>query len=169
MFDKTSENNFIPEYNFSESLTFKAKPNFAKSIGKLLNKKSVLDFSEKYKDTNFPMHIIAGTDLLATAAFIHQTKKSKKIKEERKPALMYNAGISTILSIVCGYITDKLLDKPTEKFINNFKKANAGKPNLDKQIQGIKIAKPILILGTIYYIFIPFVSTFLAEKAEKQT
>ena len=30
--------------------------------------------------------------------------------------------------------------------------------NLPKQIQGIKIAKPFLILGTIYYVFIPFIS-----------
>ena len=45
--------------------------------------------------------------------------------------------------------------------------ADKNDKNLAKQVQGIKIAKPFLILGTIYYILIPFISTFLAEKAEK--
>ena len=41
----------------------------------------------------------------------------RKIKEERKNALIYNAGISTGLSILGGYGLDKVLDKPTQKFI----------------------------------------------------
>ena len=88
---------------------------------------------------------------------------SIQIKE--KP-LNYNAAFSTGLSIISGYIADKLLEKPTEKFIANFKKANQGMPNLEKQVEGIKIAKPILLVGGIYYIIIPFISTFLADRAE---
>ena len=96
-----------------------------------------------------------------------EANKSRKIENERKKALLYNAGISTTLSIAGGYTIDKLLDKPAEKFIEKYKKANKNDKNLAKQVQGIKIAKPFLILGTIYYILIPFISTFLAEKAEK--
>ena len=93
-------------------------------------------------------------------------EKSEKIEETRKKALIYNAGISTALSIISGYIFDRLLDKPAEKFIENFKKANRGMPNLEKQVEGIKIAKPILIVGGIYYMIIPFISTFLADIAD---
>ena len=57
-------------------------------------------FSTKYKDSNFPMHIVAATDALTTATFIHQTNNSKQIDENRKKALIYNAGISIGLSII---------------------------------------------------------------------
>ena len=90
-------------------------------------------------------------------------------KENRKKTLMYNAGISTALSVSGGYLLDKALDKPTEKFIEKYKKINVGDKNLAKQVQGIKIAKPFLILGTIYYIIIPLISTFLAEFAHNNT
>ena len=152
------------------NITFKGKSNdfLAKSIGNIINKKGVRNFAEKYKDTNFPMHMVAATDTLATLAFVQQTNQSRKIEENRKKVLIYNSLISTALSIFVGYTIDKLLDKPTAKFIEKFKQKNASDKNLSKQIQGIKIAKPILILGTIYYIFIPLISTFLAEKTDKK-
>ena len=140
----------------------------AENIGRTLDKKWMIKFADKFKDSNFPMHITAITDTIATIAFMHQANKSNKIEDERKKALIYNAGISSTLSIAGGYTIDKLLDKPTEKFIEKYKQINASDKNLAKQLQGIKIAKPFLILGTIYYILIPFISTFLAEKADKK-
>ena len=113
------------------------------------------------------MHINAITDTIATSVFISQANNSKKIENERKKALIYNAGISTVLSIAGGYTIDKLLDKPTERFIEKYKTINKHDKNLSKQVQGIKIAKPFLILGTIYYILIPLISTFMADRAEK--
>ena len=55
---------------------------------------------------------------------------------------------------------------PTEKFIQKFKEANKLDPNLDKQVEGIKIAKPIILVGCVYYMLIPFISTFLADIAD---
>ena len=139
----------------------------ANGIGRTLNNNSMIKFSDKFKNSNFPMHITALTDTIATLVFMHQAHRSSKIEEDRTKALIYNAGISTGLSIAGGYTIDKLLDKPTEKFIDKYKKINAGDKNLSKQIQGIKIAKPFLILGTIYYVLIPLISTFLADRAER--
>ena len=152
----------------SNNLTFKGKNDrLANQIGKIIDKEGMKTFSTKYKDSNFPMHIVAATDALTTATFIHQTNNSKQIDENRKKALIYNAGISTGLSIISSYIIDRALKKPTEKFIKAFEKANKGDVNLKKQVEGIKIAKPIIIVGIVYYMFIPFVSTYLAEKADK--
>jgi hypothetical protein len=152
------------EQNTNQNISFKA----AKKIGKIIDKKSMLRFVDKFKDTNFPMHITALTDALSTLIFIQQANNSSKIADERKKALIYNAGFSTGLSILGGYTLDKLLEKPTNKFIEKYKKINSNDKNLAKQIQGIKIAKPFLILGTIYYILIPFISTFIAEKASEK-
>lgn len=150
-----------------QNISFKDKKDgLAKNIAKVINQDGMQNFSKKYKDSNFPMHIVALTDILTTATFIHETNRGKKIKEERKKTLAYNAAISTGLSILSSYVVDKLLDKPTEKFIENFKKANKGLPNVEKQVEGIRIAKPILIMAGIYYTLIPFLSAFLSEKAE---
>ena len=152
----------------SHNISFKGKgERVTHTIASVIDKKGLQKFSNKYKDSNFPMHIVAATDILNTGAFIYYTKESKKIEERRKKALIYNTAIATGLSILSGYIVDKLLDKPAQKFIENFKKANKGQANLEKQVEGIKIIKPMLILGIIYYTFIPFVSTYMAELADK--
>lgn len=160
---------FLPEKpkEKKQNISFKGKnERITKGIAKTLENNGMQNFSKKHKDSNFPMHIVALTDLLTTATFIHETKRSKKIDESRKKTLVYNAAISTGLSILSSYIADKLSEKSTEKFIENFRKANKGLPNVEKQVEGIKIAKPMLIMAAIYYMLIPFISTFFTERAE---
>jgi len=141
----------------------------SKSIGKIIDTKAVKNLTEKFHNTNFEQHIISATDALATGTFIIQTSKSKKIEQDRKKALMYNAGISTTLCIAGGYAINNITKKPTDKFIKNFREANKNSPKLEKYIEGIRIAKPALILGSLYYIAIPFISTFLADRFDKKS
>lgn len=146
----------------------KGEEQLSKGIGKLIDRPFIQKISEKFHNTNFEQHIISLTDILATGAFIHQTSTSKKIDDSRKKALMYNAGISTGLCIAGGYGINRLLKKPAEKFIDKFSQANKNDPKLDKYIEGIKVAKPVLILGGIYYIIIPLLSTFLADRFDEK-
>lgn len=149
----------------SKNVSFKGGiEKISKGIGKTIDTSFVQNMSEKLQNSNFAMHFMALTDTLATATFIQQTKHNKKIKDDKKKMLIYNSVISTGLSLASSYAVDKALDKPTQKFIDKFSKANANSPKLDKYIEGIKIAKPILILGSIYYLAIPLVSTFLSDK-----
>ena len=168
--DSMEHNKDEKQQNNNSQVSFMANPTekLTSLISKTIEKKGFQKFVDKYKDTNFPMHIVAATDAISTVTFIHQTEKSKKIKEDRKKTLIYNSAISTLLSIGAGYVLDKLLDKPTEKFIAKYREANKFDKNIQKQVQGIKIAKPFIILGSIYYIVIPFISTFLAERADKR-
>ena len=71
--------------------------------------------------------------------------------------------LQTGLTIPISYGIVKMLDKPTEKFISNLKAANPNDKKLHKYIEGVKIAKPALIMGILYYIFAPVVSTILAD------
>ena len=146
------------------NLSFRAKNNLPSNIGKIINKKGVQDFVVKHKDSNFPMHIVAVTDTLSTATFVHQINSNKHLEEQDKKPLIYNSIISTALSISSTYILDHLTKNKTDEFIEKFKKINKKDPNLAKQIEGIKIAKPILIAGCIYYVLIPIISTFLADR-----
>lgn len=138
-----------------------------KPIGKIIDTSFIQKISEKFHKTNFEQHIISATDALATGSFIYQTSKSKKIEEKRKTALMYNAGISTGLSITGGYAINSLTKKSTNRFIKNFRQANKNSPKLEKYIEGIKVAKPALILGGLYYVVIPLISTFIADRFDK--
>ena len=139
----------------------------SKGMGKIMDNPGMQNMAEKFKDSNYAMHIPVLGDILSTAAFIHQSSKNTKIKEDRKRVLNYNAGISTGLSIAASYVVDSLLNKPCEKFIKKFSQVNKDAPKLAKYIEGIRIAKPTIIMGSIYYLAIPLVSTFWAERIHK--
>ena len=138
--------------------------NIAKKMGKIIDTPFMQKFSERFKDTNFPMHTMAVTDTLTTATLCYEVNKNKKIDNNRKKVLNNNALISTGLGILSGYFVDKLTDKPTEKFIKKFSEINKHDKKLSKYIEGIKIAKPTLLYAGVYYTVIPLVSTFLAER-----
>ena len=110
------------------------------------------------------MHINAIKDALATGVFVAGLKNCKKFDEERKGPLIYNSVTGTLLSIISGYALDSVTKKSGERFIEKLKTANKNDPELKKYIDGFRIAKPVIILGTMYYAIIPLISTFLAER-----
>jgi len=140
----------------------------AKGIGKIIDTKPLQKIADKFHNSNFELHIMNLTDVMATGTFIATTAKNGNIKENRKKPLMYNAAISTGLSIAGGYTLNKLLEKPTKKFIKKFVEVNKDSKNLHKYIEGIHIAKAALLLGGIYYIIIPIISTFISDKIDKK-
>lgn len=158
-----SFNGKIPNQTIYQNLT----EQISKLFGKILDKKSMQNFVKKYKDAPLAQHIFSLNDIFLTGLFIGFTKKNKNIKENRKKTLIYNAGISTGLTVAGGYTISKFLDKPTEIFIKKFKMANPNLKNLEKYADGIKNAKASLILGGLYYILMPIVSTMLAEICTK--
>ena len=160
--EKNSAISFTGSYNDGIS-------NLSKTIGKLIDTPFVQKMADKFHKTNFEHHMMTFTDVAATGTFILQTANSKKIKENRKKPLMYNAALSTGFCIAGSYLLSQFLNKPTEKFIKNFREANKNSPKLEKYLEGIKVAKPTIILGGIYYIAIPLISTFLADRLDNQS
>lgn len=144
----------------------KAAESMARGIGKIIDTNPVKTAAKKFCDTNFAQHIMSLTDVVLTLSFVHQTAKSKKIEQKRKKPLIYNSLISTALCLSTGYAVNSATNKSTEKYIEKFRKVNKDLPELEKYVEGIKIAKPVLILGVIYYAFIPLISTFLADRVE---
>lgn len=157
----------------SKIISFKGRYNtavdkLAFGIGKIIDLKPVQEFAKKFSKTNFALHMMNLTDVVLTWAFVHRTKHSKQIEETRKKALIYNTEIATGLSITGGYALHYATRKPEEKFIQKLSEIHKNSPKLEKYIEGFKIAKPALILGGIYYIIIPVISTFLADRADGQ-
>ena len=151
------------------NFTGRISDKIAKGLGKILDNKSFQNFAKKYenKDKDVAKHITAGTDILLTTSFAYQTNKSKKIKENRKKALIYNNIIGTAITLIGGYGIDKQKKNKTNKFIEKFKKINAGDVKLQKYIEGINILRPALIFAGIYYGILPIISTYTAEKVDK--
>ncbi len=163
---------FFPKKN-DKNISFTGMYNngiehLSKGIGKLIDTPFVQKMAEKFQQTRFEQHMISLTDVAATVAFIHHTAKNKKIEESRKKALMYNTGISTGLCIGAGYALSRLLDKPVQKFVKKFSEVNKNSPELDKYLNGVKVVKPTLIFGGIYYVAIPLISTFLADRFDNK-
>ena len=109
------------------------------------------------------------TDVLLTASFVHRTVKSEKIEKERKKALICNNVISTGITLAGGYSIDKLIQKNTNNFIENFKKVNGKNPKLSKYVEGINILRPTIIFALLYYGVLPVFSTYLSDKIDKLT
>lgn len=151
-----------PEQN-AQNQSFKGE-HLARLIAKPLNNKKIQNFAINHQNSNLFIHIIALKDMLATGVFALLTHKNKKIEEKNKKPLILNAVLSTGLTLAGGFAADKLTQKPMNKFLENLAKANKDNPNLPKYIEGAKVLKPILILGTLYYTIIPVVSTFLSGK-----
>lgn len=142
---------------------------FTKPVAKILNNEKIQKLALKYEknDKDIAKHITAGTDVLLTATSVHQTNKSKDIKENRKRALIYNNVISTGITIGGGYTIDSLIKNKTNEFLAKFKVLNSGDPKLAKYVEGINILRPALIFAFIYYGILPMFSTYIAEKIDK--
>ncbi len=146
---------------FTEKIPYK--------LGKIFDNTKLQNFVKKYQNQSedIAKHITAATDILLTSSFAYQTNKSKKIKENRKKALIYNNIISTAVTLTGGYAIDKVIKNKTKNFITKFSEVNKGNPKLHKYIEGINIVRPALIFAAIYYGILPIFSTFTAEKIDK--
>lgn len=164
---KNTEN--IKENSSNNEINFQGKNNdkLAKELGKILDSKKLQKFANKYQDSNFPMHIFALKDVLATGAFVYQAGLNKKINDEQKPFLIKNSLISTALSIISSYTIDKITEKPAQKLVDKIISQNKNDLKLAKYIEGFKIIKPIFILAVVYYTIIPILSTYIAERLGK--
>lgn len=162
---QSSKSASIPSFKGSKSYVTER---LSKGIGRIMDTEALQKTADKFYNTNFEQHIMSLTDVLITASFMQQTKNSKRIEEERKKPLMYNAAIATGLCIAGGYALNGMLKKPFDKFVTKFSEVNKNSPKLNKYIEGLRIAKPTLILGGIYYIIIPVISTFLADRVDRK-
>lgn len=163
---------------FSDFKNDKTKPSFgsgsdlaAKGIGKIFDKKSVLNFVKNHnlKEENIARNMSVATDILLTSSFVTRTRKNDKISEERKKPLICNNVISTGISLVSGCIIDSAIKKNTDKFIKKFSDMHVNNPKLGKYIEGINILRPTMIFAGIYYGILPVISTFLADKTSNDS
>lgn len=174
-FSQNAINNDDDNTNKTVSFNGSITDKLATISGKLLNKILGNERFEKFiiqnqnAEKDIAKHISASTDILLSGTFAYQTHKSNKIKEDRKKTLIYNNVISTAITLLGGYSIDKLVKAKTEKFVNEFSQMHKNDPKLQKYIQGLNILRPALIFAGIYYIILPMISTYLAEKIDKIT
>ena len=136
----------------------------AKIIAKIMNNEKVQDFVGKIKNKKFIENSIYIKDVIATGVFSGFVKINKTIDQKDKANLIANTVVSTALSIAGAMSFDKVFEKPLAKLSEQFKMANKNDANLEKYLNGARILKSALILGTIYYGIIPIISTYAGSK-----
>jgi hypothetical protein len=155
--------------SFGKNISFNGlNQSLSKGLAHIINNEKVQKLAIKFqnKDNDIAKHITAGTDLLLTGTFAYQTNKSKKIKENRKKALIYNNLIATGLTLGLGYGIDNIIKNRTQKFIQKFKTINKNNPKVLTYVEGINILRPTIIFAGIYYGILPMVSTYFAQKVD---
>lgn len=171
--EQLSKENFVKignsKVSFKGETVQKITNKISKGISKFFNWKPLQETANKYHDTNFAQHMFSLNDIYLTALFVKYTNSNKDIKNERKKTLNWNAVLQTAITIPLSYGINALTKKPTEKFIENLKAANKNDPKVNKYIEGIKIAKPALIMGGLYYVVMPVVCTMLADVISGKT
>ena len=61
-----------------------------------------------------------------------------------------------------------VIQKTSQKSLNNFIEANKNNPKLLKYINGLNVLRPTLIFAGIYYGILPMFSTYIADKIDKK-
>ncbi len=162
--DKTkSQKENLGEIN-KQNFKGKAGRKTAKIISNIMNNEKIQEFVGKIKDKKFIESAIYVKDIIATGIFAGFVKINKTIDQKDKSNLIANTAISTALSILGAIGIDKIFEKPFSKLSNRFRIANKNDVNLEKYLNGARILKSALILGTIYYGIIPIISTYLGSR-----
>ena len=171
MLDKLFQNNSKttqPDKKIKKDLTFTGKDFIPKGVAKILNNERFQNFAIKHKncEADIAKHISAGTDILLTTSYCYNAARSQNIKKEQKRPLILNSVIGTGITLLGGYPIDSFIKKQTKPLIHKFIEANKNSPKLSKYLEGVNVLRPALIFASIYYIALPMLSTFLAEKAD---
>lgn len=159
------------KFSSFQNISFQSKKIglFESGVSKLINSETLQNFSKNHSSNaaNITRNFSILGDVLLTGASIFHTKKSKKIKEERKNPLIYNNLLSTAFSILFGCGLDKLIQKGTKKSIENFKLLNKNNPKLNKYIDGINVLRPTVAFALVYYGILPVITTYFADKIDE--
>ena len=151
------------------TLRFWAKSGFFPFITR--DKNNIRQFSEKDLDWVKIVKCLrsVGTENKAIKKYIDLCIiGDSTIKENRKNPLIWNYVISTAATLGGGYFVDRVIKNNTQNFVDKFAKLNKSDPKLAKYIEGINILRPAIIFAGIYYMLLPVISTYLAEKIDKK-
>ncbi len=165
---KDKEEHLSYQNSKKKDLTFTGNNFITKGIARILNNKHYQNFVTKHKnlEPDIAKHMSATTDIILSTSYGLNAARSKKIKEEQKRPLIFNSIIGTGITLAGGYPLDSLIKKQTQPLVAKFIEANKNSSKLSKYIEGINIIRPALIFASIYYIILPMLSTYLAEKTD---
>lgn len=147
-------------------------------IGQWGNKKQEAAKKSNYDKLTKHFSVLVSTVL--SSLYVFNTSKSKTIEKDRKPALITNMALVWGISTVSGYLLDNSINKKFDKFLNKvnifnsknieFKAKNGNIVKtvpLKNIVNGLKIAKGLVIFSMMYRYFGPVIATPLADKVSK--
>lgn len=135
----------------------------AKGLAKVLETKAMEKLIQKTKTANLVPHLQVLGSVILSGFYIKKTLQNDKLEEKRRNTLAVNQGIVWGLSTILGYSIDSKINNGVNKFISKYKEINHGNPTLGKYVNGIKIAKSVMIFDVVYRFIAPVVVTPIAN------
>lgn len=140
----------------------------AKLFGKLLDTDTALNLikkTSKKKDSSSNMisHLSTLGSVILSSLYVKKTLDNDKLDPNKKKTLAINQASVWVVSTILGYTFNGVVNKKVDKFVSEFEKRNNGDEHLSKYIEGIKIAKTVMIFDIVYRYLAPVVVTPIAN------
>lgn len=144
----------------------------AVGFGKILNNEKVANYITKIsKNTHLQdylvSHLLTIGSIILSGLYINKTLHNDKLDPDKKRTLAINQASVWGVSTIMGYTFNILVDKKMKLIGDKFRAVNEQKPEhanlINKYLDGIKIAKTIMIFDIVYRYLAPVVVTPLAN------
>lgn len=165
-----------------QNISFEGKPqillNFEESIAKGLGKLASTKAVEKLiigtskhdslvnKNTGalFAHLTVFGSTLLSIF-YVTKTLTNKDLEEKKRKTLAINQGLVWLSSTILAYTLDLSVKGKFNKMVEKFRKANSNLPEkeVNHLVGGMKVAKGIIAVDTVYRFIAPVLVTPLAN------
>lgn len=139
-----------------------------KLVAPIINSKFVSKLADKTsKIKGMTDHMATAGSFVTTATYAGGTLTNKNLEKKPARTLALNQVLVTALSTVGAYTINDWMGNITKNMSYKFRDANMNHPNLERRVQGFKIAQKLLTFSLMYRYVAPVLVTPVASKIGK--
>lgn len=149
----------------------KCTDGIARGIARIFESPLLGNIVNNIKDSKMIItHLMVAESALTSALYVRQTLNNKKLDKQHRNTLAINQGLVFGVSTALTYTLDKSIAKWADRMACRFKAVNPmlDAKKLDKCLDGLQVAKSLVIIGFIYRYFSPVVVTPIANWLGKK-
>lgn len=132
---------------------------------RLVNTKTAERIIKGTKTDKLLAHLFVAASTVMSSFYVFKTLKNKDMDKDKRRTLALNQGLVYGVSTAMAYTFDKWLTNKFDKLVTDFKAANTkfSKAEIDHWHAGLKVAKSVVIIDTVYRFIAPVIVTPIAN------